>query len=209
MKEYPKIETLYARGPDFKVQIGQWRCPEFDYLQHNTWLWTEKVDGTNIRVIWDGETVTFKGKSDDAQIPPFLTTKLQERFPVDIFTARYPDKPMCLYGEGYGAKIQKGGGNYKPKGVDFVLFDVLVDTWWLERVSVEDVGINLGVPTVPIVGEGNLADATSLVMKGFESTWGSFPAEGLVVRPLVTMFTRKGDRIIGKLKGKDFTAGKR
>lgn len=27
---------------------------EFDYLKDNTWIFTEKVDGTNIRIMWDG-----------------------------------------------------------------------------------------------------------------------------------------------------------
>ena len=37
----------------------------------------------------------------------------------------FPDGAAVLYGEGYGAKIQKGGGNYRADQ-DFVLFDVRV-----------------------------------------------------------------------------------
>lgn len=54
MKTYPKIPSVFVRDEKtHKFIDGQFRCPEFEYLQDNLWLWTEKVDGTNIRVIWD------------------------------------------------------------------------------------------------------------------------------------------------------------
>jgi len=51
MKEYHKIETLLDRDEKFKVIQGKWRLPEFEYLQDNQWMFTEKVDGTNIRIM--------------------------------------------------------------------------------------------------------------------------------------------------------------
>jgi hypothetical protein len=33
--------------------MGDFACPEFELLQDYEWDWYEKVDGTNIRVIWD------------------------------------------------------------------------------------------------------------------------------------------------------------
>jgi hypothetical protein len=111
-----------------------------------------------------------------------------------------------LYGEGYGARIQKGGGNYKPDGVDFVLFDVQVGDWWLRREDAEDVDANLGLRVVPIVGGGTLHQAAEWVGErgGFTSQWGDFLAEGLVLRPTVELKTRSGQRIITKIKAKDF-----
>jgi hypothetical protein len=78
MKEYHKIETLFDRDDKFKVVIGKWRLPEFEYLKDNLWLYTEKIDGTNIRVMWDAQTkaVRFGGKTDNAQMPAFLLAKL-------------------------------------------------------------------------------------------------------------------------------------
>ena len=110
---------------------------------------------------------------------------------------------VCLYGEGYGAKIQKGGGNYSavPK---FVLFDVKIGDWYLQREDVEDIAKKLGVDIVPIVGQGTLIEAIELVRKGQKSTWGDFTAEGLVLRPATELKTRRGDRIITKIKHKDF-----
>ncbi len=111
---------------------------------------------------------------------------------------------VILYGEGYGAKIQKGGGNYIKDGVDFVLFDVRVGKIWLQRKDVEDVANKLGLGIVPILGYGTLIQMIDMVEKGFNSQWGDFPAEGIVARPIVEIQTRMGNRIITKLKHRDF-----
>lgn len=203
MKEYPKIETLLNRDKKTsKVILGEWRLPEFEYLKDCIWTFTEKVDGTNIRIMWDGQKVTFGGKTNNAQIPAFLITKLQELFPVDKFSI-YKDS-MCLYGEGYGARIQKGGGNYISDGVNFVLFDVKVGDWWLRRDDVVDVSLKLNIGLIPNVGEGTLIQAIEKTQNGFLSKYGNFQAEGIVIRPKVELMTRSGHRLIGKIKAKDF-----
>lgn len=177
--------------------------PEFAYLSRCEWLLTEKIDGTNIRVIWDGEKVRFGGKTDNAQMPIFLLDKLVELFPADKF-AEYD--PMCLYGEGYGAKIQKGGGNYIADGVDFALFDVLIGEWWLKWEDINDVASKLSIDVVPTIEDHGLPlhDAVELCKRGLQSSFGDFQAEGIVARTLVDLKTRRGDRIMAKLKCKDF-----
>lgn len=207
MKEYHKIETVWERDPANKFRTlieGKWASPEIGYLAKNSWIWTEKVDGTNIRVMWDGETVRFGGKTDVAQIFAPLIERLQQLFYAGAL-AKIFDGPACLYGEGYGAKIQKGGGNYRADGVDFTLFDVRCGEVWLERKSIEDIARKLEVAPVPIVGEGSLLDAIESVRFGMDSTWGNFKSEGLVMRPGVEMLDRRGHRIITKVKTRDFT----
>lgn len=207
MIEYPKIETLYDRDEHFRVIVGKWRLPEFEYLANDQWVWSEKVDGTNTRVIWDGRRVMFAGKTDDAQVPASLLRQLRELFTEEGLSAVFSG-PACLYGEGYGAKIQKGGGNYKRDGADFALIDVLIDRWWLERESLEDIASKLHIIPVPIIGRGTLQEATEVVRKGIASQWGPFQAEGIVLRPAVSLFTRKGERVMAKLKTKDFAGGR-
>jgi len=192
------------------VILGAYTMPEFEYLKDNAWVFTEKVDGTNVRVAWDGEQRIFGGRTDNAQMPTFLLSHLQQLFPDrEMFAQHFPpvvgsQTNVILFGEGYGARIQKGGGNYIPNGVGFVLFDVLVGDWWLRREDVEDVAAHFGLKTVPIVGEGTLATAVEVVRRGFDSWWGNFPAEGLVLRPKVELRTRAGYRLITKLKTRDF-----
>jgi hypothetical protein len=114
------------------------------------------------------------------------------------------DGPVTLYGEGFGAKIQKGGGNYNSKGVDFILFDVRCGEWWLKRDDVVDIASKLDIGCVPIIGCGTLLDMVSMVQDNIISKWGNFPAEGIVARPDIELFGRNGHRVITKIKVKDF-----
>ena len=209
MIEYHKIQTVFKRDMENKGRIieGEYSSPEFAYLKENQWIWTEKVDGTNIRVNWiRGEKRTFGGKTDNAQIPVFLYERLEELFTLELLDSAIQEETtqLCLYGEGYGAKIQKGGGNYKPDGVDFILFDVKVDNWWLKREAIEEIANALHIDTVPIVGQGTLQEGVEYTRDGFASNWCSFVAEGLVMKPAIELQTRAGHRIITKIKHKDF-----
>jgi hypothetical protein len=210
MREYHKIQSVYKRDPiTHKFIDGEWSLPEFDYLAECEWEWTEKVDGTNIRVIWDDMDklvdyeVIFKGKTDNAQIPASLVKSLQDLFPSEKFRDVF-DSSVCLYGEGYGNRIQKVGSLYKPDGVSFVLFDILIGEWWLKREDVIAIAAKMGIEVVPTVDWGTLWEAIMFVKKGFNSNWGAFPAEGLVCRPKVDLRSRDGHRIITKIKTKDF-----
>ena len=209
MNEYCKINSIYKRTPKGQMVLGDYSENAFALLEPCQWTFTEKVDGTNIRVGWDGQRIAFGGRSDAAQIPAFLVDRLRTLFLDDSvatawFREHFPQGNVTLYGEGYGAKIQKGGGHYKPDGVDFVLFDVLAGDLWLERHNVIDVAEKLGVRPVPIIGHGTLADMVKIARRGFDSTWGPFTAEGIVARPVVELRLRNGDRIITKIKHKDF-----
>jgi hypothetical protein len=208
MKEYHKIQTVLKRDPENNNKTlieGRFSLPEFEYLKDNAWIFTEKVDGTNIRVIYDGHQIIFGGKTDRAQIPAALVNRLNEKFiPLTgVFGEIFDSAEVCLYGEGYGAKIQKGGGNYR-QDQDFVLFDVMVGEWWLQRPDVEDVAVKLGLDVVPVIGRGTLAEMIDLARTGFKSTWGNFKAEGIVARPEIELKMRNGNRLITKIKHKDF-----
>lgn len=206
MSEYHKIQTVFKRDPETKYKTlldGEYALPEFEYLADNRWLFTEKVDGTNIRAIWDGESLSFAGRTDRAQIPPFLLEALEGELTEGLWADF--DGPAVLYGEGYGPKIQKGGGNYRDTP-GFVLFDVNVGGWWLERQSVEDIARKFEIDVVPVIGGGNLAAMVDLARGGFKSQWGDFMAEGIVARPSTELRTRSGHRVITKIKCKDFPA---
>jgi len=207
MTEYHKIQTVFKRDPDTNHKTllwGEWSIPEFDYLCDNEWIFTEKVDGTNIRVIWINDTLTFGGRTDRAQIPADLMNALIKLFDGKLAKLDAIGGDVVLYGEGYGPKIQKGGGLYRDTP-GFVLFDVKVGGWWLRGEDVEDVGRQLGLDVVPVVGTGTLLDMVGMVSEGrLKSTWGDFSAEGIVARPSTPLLTRDGKRIITKVKQKDF-----
>jgi hypothetical protein len=206
LSEYHKIETLYERDPEtFKVRVGELKNRTYGMLK--SWLWTEKVDGTNIRCIWRDKKLTFGGKTENAQIHADLIKWLYEHINPTKLAEIFPDADAVVYGEGYGAGIQKGGGDYSPEK-RLIVFDVLVaDKWWLAREGVQDVAQRLGLEVVPDFGEMTLEQATELVRRGFKSRCAANPekmAEGLVGRPVETLFDKKGARLIVKLKTKDF-----
>ncbi len=209
--EYQKINSVYKRDERGRFIDGIWACPEFGYLADLPWRWTEKVDGTNVRVIFEhtaqnAPTVRFGGRTDNAQMPVTLIDRLGEIFNAGDLEAAFPDSQTAtLYGEGYGAKIQKGGGNYIADGCDFILFDVKVGDWWLMPDAVADVAAKLTLSRVPEVGTMTLQAAIERVRDGgLTSFWPNVRAEGLVGTPLVPLHNRKGERIIAKVKGRDF-----
>ena len=206
MIEYHKIQTVYKRDPstNYKTLLeGEWSLPEFEYLSNNIWTFTEKVDGTNIRVILENGVIKYGGRTDSAQIPTDLLTKLIEIFtPLTDLLQFMFGQNVCLYGEGYGGKIQKGQ-KYK-KEPDFTLFDVKVGQWWLTRNDLEDIANKLNLQVVPVIGYGTLFDAIDIVKQGLKSQWGDFEAEGIVAKPNVQLFSRNGERVVTKIKCRDF-----
>ena len=210
MEKYHKIQTVYFRDPENNHKTlleGNWAKPEFELLKNIDWMCTEKIDGTNIRIMWDGENVRFGGKTDNAQIPTVLIGALQDTFTNKIMKECFSDADnVCLYGEGYGKKIQKGG-NYLPDRADFILFDVKIGDWWLTREADEDIAEKLNIGVVPIIGIWKLKKAIDYVKDGFISTISDnkdYIAEGLVMKPIIELFNRKGERVITKIKHKDF-----
>lgn len=204
--EYHKIETLYERDEKTHRLIEPLVLKNRVYGVVNPWIFTEKIDGTNIRCIWHDGVVTFGGKTDNAQIPAGLVTWLNANVTAEKFVAAFPNlqsEVVVLYGEGYGAGIQKGGGGYGPEK-RFILFDVRVGTWWLSDENVRDVGRKTELDVVPLIGEMTLAEATEMTRAGFNSKLGAQKSEGLVGRPIETLFDKKGHRLIVKLKTKDF-----
>jgi hypothetical protein len=162
-----------------------------------------------VRVMFDGAEPTFAGKTNDAQMPPHLLRMLASTFTQEKMIEAFPEAAtsVCLYGEGYGAKIQKGGGRYIPTGCGFILFDVKIGDWWLEDAAVFDIAMKLGVKMVPPVIVGSLAEIIEWARRGFKSevaTDATYDAEGLVMKPTTPLFNRRGERVIAKIKAKDF-----
>lgn len=208
--EYQKIPGPFKRitsGPNKnKVIAWNWTSPELEYLADLTWNFTEKIDGTNIRVIWDGHKPEFRGRTDKAQLPPKLLKALEEMFPEELLEQTFGANPAILFGEGYGAGIQKGGGNYR-KDNSFILFDVYIGGWWLLFDSVEDIANSLGINVVPVrfvkTLRGMIEELSHYSYLRSTVAEVSLEAEGLVGTPSLPLFTRKGERIIVKLKGRD------
>ena len=208
MKQYEKIETVFCRDTNGtkRLILNDYRNPTVAYLKDNMWLFTEKIDGTNIRVHWDGHKIEFGGRTDKAQIPGLLLNKLNEMFMTteaeELFEQTWGDKDVILFGEGYGPKIQNGG-DYRSD-VSFILFDVLVGNNYQEREWVEKTAQMFNIDVVPIVLTGTIQDGIDYVMKHPRSTMGTAMMEGVVGRPMIELRDRRGERVIVKIKWEDF-----
>lgn len=210
MVEYTKIETPFERDMDGSKKLieGKYRNEAVYYLKDSQWICTEKIDGTNIGVLWDGHRVSYQGRTERAQIPAHLTNKLIELFGGDVneelFEQKFGDMPVILFGEGYGVKIQNGG-NYRPD-VSFILFDVYLpeQNLWLKRDVIEDIAKAFNVDVVPIVMRGTIEEAVEFVKTKPKSTIGTANMEGLVCKPEVDLLDRMGRRVMVKIKVKDF-----
>lgn len=216
MAEYQKIQTLFKRDEKNVIIPDLFTYPEFELLKDLKWECTEKIDGTNIRIELmsskDGIIMSFKGRTDKAVIPEHLLTKLNWLFDKEHLMAIFnltdetQDCNITLYGEGYGTKIQKGG-NYISNDVNFILFDVKIGKWWLDRRALEDIAHKLSIDIVPIMGYMTIPEAIEYVKKGFKSTIAEnkdYDAEGLVLKAPCGLLRRDGERLITKIKTVDF-----
>jgi ATP-dependent RNA circularization protein (DNA/RNA ligase family) len=213
--EYPKIQTVFKRDANNIIIPTEFTRPEFEWLKDCKFRAEEKIDGTNIRIeLYFDENglchIWFKGRTDKAVIPSHLMDKLKLLFGginfVEIFNSP-KDLYVTLYGEGYGCKIQGCGGRYIQKDCGFILFDVKVGNYWLSRENVCDIATKCGIDVVPQLGYMTIMEAIKFVNDGFKSLVAedkTLDAEGLVLKTPDNLLMRNGERVILKIKGKDF-----
>jgi hypothetical protein len=208
MIEYNKIDTIFERDDKTKKLIrGKFRDNAVEFCKDLTWQFTEKVDGTNIRIYWDGHKVQIAGRTDNAQIPGGLLKRLNELFAGEVneemFEQKFGGNEVYLFGEGYGEKIQTNG---YIDGNDFILFDVMINGKFLERENVEEIAQYFKINVVPIILEGKLEDGVNWVLNNRTSLIAKKGAniEGLVARLKVELQDRNGKRLITKIKYRDF-----
>lgn len=206
MKEFTKISNIFSMDTKGKVTGLQ---PLFQAFRNVKWEGTEKVDGTNIRIHWDGHSVEIGGRTDKAQIPTDLQKMLVKRFlskPMEYkFEEIFGEKDVILFGEGYGPKIQNGGTYAsEPK---FILFDVLVDgKFYLTRANVDDIADKMELDRVPVVFYGTIDGAIDFVERHPMSTLGEHKheMEGLVLQPVgIILYDANGHPLKGKCKYRD------
>lgn len=211
---YPKIDSVFKRDPATNMKtflMGEWTNPTFEYLKDLEWHATEKVDGTNTRIhvsdgTTDGPSFEFGGRTENSQMSTDLFDVLVE---VGNKAVNLNLQGLTLFGEGYGKGIQSGG-IYRDD-VGFILFDVMVtaDGYFLEHENVVDIASKLDIPVTPIVYIGTLGQAiwqfeahrpTSLR----STLTGQDNSEGWVLRPARELRDRRGERVITKVKVRDF-----
>ena len=213
---YPKIDTCFRRDKNNVIIPWDWTYPTYRYLENNAFDWTEKVDGTNIRLHWVPGTdrVVIGGRTDRAQLPGPLVAALEAQQIhndwVSILNKRFPETeyPVTFYGEGYGAGIQKGGGYSSTQHL--IIFDCLQGHRWLDRPELFWAANELGLETVPSLYQGASPRSVCAAIRDGEvpSHWPGVIIEGLVGHPSVPIRDRFGRRISLKIKTCDWAKWK-
>lgn len=211
MRTYEKIETIFNRDTTGtkKLILGDFRNETVEFLKDAEWVFTEKIDGTNIRIYWDGHKVEFGGRTDNAEIPRPLLDSLNKIFGTteteELFEQIFGEKNIILFGEGYGGRIQGVGNEYRSDE-SFILFDVLIGENYQTREWVEKTAQMFGIKAVPVLFTGPLQAGIDYVCGHPKSVVAMKDTymEGVVARPKVELKDRCGRRVIVKIKWKDF-----
>lgn len=218
--EYTKIDTIAKRDLEGNKRLidGTFRDPAIEYLQDVKFEATEKADGTNVSIHWDGHHVSIHGRTQAAQLPPRLTTMLEACFGGDdteqVFEQLFPPKEdgtlaeVTIYGEGIGPKIQKVGKLYGDQ-YRFLVFDIKVGNTYLEHSNpfYQQIIKAFGVEEVPVLPDMTPNEAVEFV-KSKPKSWINSNAqmEGVVLRPKVRLYGPNGSRLVVKVKAKDYEA---
>lgn len=205
MQRYHKVENIFKRE-NGKLIEGEFQETHVELLKDHQWIFSEKIDGINIRLHWSGEVMTILGRNNNSQIPPHLLTYLETLFKQEEI-AKHVYPGCILVGEGYGERIEEPrGSQYKADGVGFVLFDVVaMDGKYCDRHVVEMIAKNLHLEVTPLILEGTLQEAIDFIRTQPTSKFrDGVPMEGLVGIPRGDFLTGSGARIITKLRAEDY-----
>lgn len=214
--EYPKTLNLYARctethkcGPEFGF-----RMEEVGLIDR--WLVLEKLDGMNMRVIWTPETmqegkIEVYGRTDRANIPGDLRDSIDQWATEENLRACFKrsdsevelPSQVVLFGEGIGKGIQgAAGAAYGAK--QFVLFDVLVNSYWLRWDDVKDVAEKLGIEYVSELGRDLPLEQAERRVRWSAFLGNGHPeVEGIILRTDPYLFDQRGRRVMAKYKVRD------
>ena len=153
--------------------------------------------------------VTFFGRTDNAQIPIPLLDTLVKTFTYRKLKTHFDKHNVneaILYGEGYGAKIQKGGGLYR-KDQGFRMFGAQIEGQWCDRNIIRQLAADLGIHSVPeLTITQDLEYVQNLVKNKTVSVVAESerPIEVIVATSEPLMLFKNGNPIMWKLKCKDF-----
>lgn len=228
-----KIKNIFKRDEKTNLLKSEFSKQYFNFI--DWWTITEKIDGMNMRIHanQNGEFL-IGGKTDKANIPQDLVDNIGKLFPgnsdeefnefiinkLDDFG--YAGYNVTLFGEGYGAGIQKGGIYREDKS--FILYDVCFTKddgrkFFAPPREVEDIAESLGIECVRMihgasleyvmlfcesVAEPQLAELHSYVdLAKMVDEYSEYTPEGFVVYPTEPLYDSFGERIVFKLKTKD------
>lgn len=212
--KYEKFSSPFRKDEGFKntKELSQ-------YMPKGKWIKTEKIDGTNIRIILtkpdeEGKREIHIGSRKLILNPDDKTSKQYMDCLLDVNLHKLEeyfkdtDSTVVIYGEGYGAGVQKGGiySNIKQ----FRVFDIRIGSAYQDFAYVEKVCIDNQLNIVPVIEEIEEINYMECVnaLANFKETLitggsGGKP-EGIVYKHEPVLLNKYKERLIFKVKFKDF-----
>jgi len=141
-------------------------------------------------------------------MPISLLQHLQRTFTREKLLEQFKDvKRVVLFGEGYGPKIQACGARYRSD-VSFILFDVVVDGWWLQKPSVLEIAQSLDIEHTinqVVMTTNEVVEFVKSQPKSYIAEDATLIMEGVIARSIPLMLFRQTHTpIMFKLKVRDF-----
>ena len=218
MTKYRKIYTLFERSKDFKVIEGTFNEELKGIRNIKNFVLTMKIDGTNCGIVLvpsekgfpDVQVLVRKRSKivqDDQEHKIYFDAvkSLDLTKAIDFFNGS--KNVVVLYGEVCGKGIQEEGHTYSDKPV-FKLFDIKCGNNFFNWRDLLEFSKVTGVPTVKwlhptALHNGDVFDY-NMWKKYLEQLNTKKYCEGFVVRSEPLMFNNFGERMIFKIKWKDF-----
>lgn len=154
MHYYPKISCPFLRvnPKDKMVDLNQYSDKYADLLSNVEFSATEKVDGKNTNIIYDGNNVKFEGHTDKTTWTPEEETWIKNKFINDGFIQmceqQFGEKTVQFCGELIGPKIQSN--IYKLDDYKFIVFDIKINNVFISREFVKEITNTLYMDTIDI-----------------------------------------------------------
>lgn len=215
---YPKITSPFKRTEEHGKTVNI-NVPFDDYakmfIESNIrFTGSEKVDGTNLNIIYDGNHIQYRGHTDKTTWNPEVEEYIKSRFLTPEFEQmceqKFGENEIQLSGELIGPKIQ--GNLYKLSEYKFILFDIYnitTDAWW-NQSTVTEIAEYLNLERVKVISSHTIKEWLEQAFYNCESGCGyksslcdSTEIEGVVIRPEMELCKANGERVIYKLKVKD------
>lgn len=225
--KYPKINTIFTRDKFITVKrkgiIHEGILSEEAFKTIKFWNVSEKIHGENTRIyidfipgnlepphVWIGSRNDTDTPNINEDLLADIKTHLTEdallrAFTNGSFSTGNCPRHVMIFGEGFGGDIHHGH-NYRDSP-EFIVFDIVIDNWFLEYNSVADISRKLNLQSVPIINKNmNTDDIVDYVKSQPDSIVAnkSHVMEGVVATSSPLLLTRKGYPVRFKLKTKDF-----
>ena len=210
---FPKISAPFGRGTpkdrlvDPTIIAKPW--VQMFYETEIKMYASEKIDGTSVGIVWNGERISFVGHTEKSEFCPRYLEYLNNTFGTPEFESVieeiFGDRPVTIYGEGISKDYNVHYGF--PEG-NFIMYDIQNSNGtFYNREAVKEIAKKLDL-IYPWEELMTLKEAIDFIKTRPSSRLNpDNKMEGLVLRAPLELYTNNGDRVICKVKVRDFVDG--